>query len=207
MHGEISNQLAMHYRNRMFRWALYLFALFLLWGGITAALIMQGGTDQSAAKADTAIILGAAVRGAEPSPVFAERIRHGITLYKSGRVKYLLFTGGKGDGARWAESEVGRNMALAAGVPATAIFTEARSHTTLENITEAKRVMQREGLVDAIIVSDPLHLYRAGLMAKDNGIIATSSPTPTTRYRSFSTKADFLAREIFFTNVYWLWGG
>lgn len=178
----------------------------MLWAGVTAALIVQGGKDQSALKADVAIILGAAVRGDEPSPVFAERIRHGINLYQSGRVRYLLFTGGKGEGARFAESEVGRNQALAAGVPAAVILAEAHSHTTLQNITEAKAVMQREGLSSAIIVSDPLHLYRAGIMTRDNGIDATTSPTPSTRYRSFSTQADFLAREIFFTNVYWLWG-
>lgn len=193
-------------RHRLFRWALGLLAGVALWAAITAALIVQGGQDQSAPQADTAIILGAAVRGSAPSPVFAERIRHGITLYKSGRVKHLLFTGGYGDGARLAESEVGRDVAVAAGVPAKAIFIERHSHTTLQNIKEAKTVMQREGITSAIIVSDPLHLYRAGMMAKANGIDATTSPTPTSRYRSLSTKADFLAREIFFTHVYWLFG-
>ena len=33
--------------------------------------------------ADAAIILGAAVWGDKPSPVFEERIKHGIWLYKS----------------------------------------------------------------------------------------------------------------------------
>lgn len=169
-------------------------------------LIVRGSDDRSAAKADAAIILGAAVRGDIPSPVFAERIRHGIHLYQAGRVRYLLFTGGKGDGARWAESAVGRNMALAAGVPAEAILTETVSRTTSQNIIEAKTAMHRADLVSAIIVSDPYHLYRAGVMAKANGIDATTSPTPSTRYQSFSTKADFLAREIFFTNVFWLLG-
>lgn len=146
------------------------------------------------------------MRGSKPSPVFAERIRHGITLYKTGRVERLLFTGGYGEGARWAESEVGRDMALAAGVPAHAILIETHSHTTLQNIIESKRVMKDHGLGNAILVSDPLHLYRARTMAKANGIAATSSPTPTTRYRSLPTKTDFLAREVFFTNVYWLFG-
>lgn len=177
-----------------------------MWAGFTAFQIVEGGKDGNVAHADVAIILGAATRGSEPSPVFAERIRHGINLYKSGRVDYILLTGGKGEGACCAESEVARDMALAASVPASAIFTEAHSHTTLQNITEAKAVMQAEGLGDAIIVSDPLHLYRAGVMAKDNGVESSASPTPTTRYRSLSTKIDFLAREILFTNVYWVWG-
>lgn len=50
----------------------------------------------------------------------------------------------------------------------------------------------------AIIVSDPLHMKRAMLMAKDCGIEAYSSPTPTTRYRTLRSKLPFLAREEFF---------
>ena len=50
----------------------------------------------------------------------------------------------------------------------------------------------------AIIVSDPLHMKRAMLMAKDYGIEACSSPTPTTMYKSAKTQIPFLAREVFF---------
>ncbi|MBY2477640.1 hypothetical protein KWV16_12200 [Clostridioides difficile] len=50
----------------------------------------------------------------------------------------------------------------------------------------------------AIIVSDPLHMKRAMLMANDYEIEAYSSPTPTTRYISLKSKLPFLAREEFF---------
>ena len=50
----------------------------------------------------------------------------------------------------------------------------------------------------AIIVSDPLHMKRAMLMADDNGIKAYSSPTPTSRYITVKSKFSFLAREEFF---------
>lgn len=41
-------------------------------------------------------------------------------------------------------------------------------------------------------------MKRAMLMAKDCGIEAYSSPTPTTRYRTLRSKLPFLAREEFF---------
>ena len=41
-------------------------------------------------------------------------------------------------------------------------------------------------------------MKRAMLLAKDAGIGAYSSPTPTSRYRSLKTKAKFLAREVFY---------
>lgn len=40
--------------------------------------------------ADAAIVLGAAVWGKEPSPVFRERILHGIWLYDNGYVDFLI---------------------------------------------------------------------------------------------------------------------
>lgn len=46
------------------------------------------------AKADAAVVLGAAAWGNKPSPVFRERIAHGIDLYRNGTVGKLIFTGG-----------------------------------------------------------------------------------------------------------------
>ena len=58
--------------------------------------------------------------------------------------------------------------------------------------------MDAHQLETAIIVSDPLHMKRAMLLAEDAGITAYSSPTPTTRYISMRTKIPFLARETFY---------
>lgn len=193
-------------RSKVFKTLLLAFTALILWSGVTALIIVNGAGDTAPPKADVAIVLGAAVRGGTPSPVFAERIRHGLTLYKQGRVRALLFTGGYGEGMRHAESEVGRTIALGAGIPARDIFIETRSHTTLQNIVEARAVMRKADLATAIIVTDPLHSYRAVSMACGEGLTATSSPTPTTRYRSWKPKAEFLAREIFYMNVYWVMG-
>jgi uncharacterized SAM-binding protein YcdF (DUF218 family) len=138
--------------------------------------------------------------------VFAERINHAVGLYRGGVVKHLVFTGGKIDAADKSESVVARSHAMAAGVPATAILIEEFSRTTGQNLIEARRVMELHGLTTAVIVSDPLHLKRAASMAEDLGIEAVTSPTPTSRYRSFGAKAGFLAREVFFLHGYWFTG-
>ena len=57
--------------------------------------------------------------------------------------------------------------------------------------------MDENNYETAIIVSDPLHMKRAMLLAEDAGIKAYSSPTPSTRYVSLRTKIPFLARETF----------
>jgi uncharacterized SAM-binding protein YcdF (DUF218 family) len=58
--------------------------------------------------------------------------------------------------------------------------------------------MESEDLSTAILVSDPLHMKRSMMIAKDYKIEAFSSPTPTTRYQTRRSKLPFLARETFF---------
>lgn len=182
-------------------------ALFLLLAGWLLFLSVQIVTRanlSASGKADVAIVLGAAVHGNKPSPVFEERLRHAVQLYRDNRVDALLLTGGTGEGARYAESSAGRAYALKEGVPASAILTERRSHTTRQNLLEARAVMERHGLHSALLVSDPLHLPRAMRMSRDLGIDARPSPTPTSRYRSWSTIVPFFLRELYFTNHYLL---
>ena len=173
-----------------------------VWLVITGVAIWNFGNKDYTEKSDCIIVLGAAVYGSKPSPVFEERIRHAITLFQKGEAGTLIITGGYGDGASHAESEAGANFAVSEGVSRGVIFTETRSRTTRENLVEAKALMDAAGLKTAIIVSDPLHLKRASAMSEDIGIITVTSPTPTSRYRSFQTKFGFLIREIYFYNHY-----
>lgn len=155
-----------------------------------------------ATKSDCIIVLGAAVRGTTASPVFKERIRHGISLYNAGLAPKLLFTGGIGHGQIHSEGSVGRSYAIQRGISATDILVEETSRTTHQNLFEARTVMRQHGIESAIIVSDPLHMKRAMLMANDLGIVAASSPTPTSRYRSLKTRLGFLLRELYFIHHY-----
>lgn len=96
--------------------------------------------------------------------------------------------------------------ATSEGVPNAAILTETKSRTTHQNLVEAKALMDAAGLDSANIVSDPLHLKRASAMARDLGLIAVPSPTPTSRYRMLRVKLECLLREIYFCNYYALTG-
>jgi uncharacterized SAM-binding protein YcdF (DUF218 family) len=188
------------------RWVGYVLVALLLWlGGVTSAIILAG-RQSSPADADAAIILGAAARGNLPSPVFEERIKHGLALYRAKRARVLILTGGYGEGARFAESQVAKNYLLKRGVPANAMLIEVRSGTTRQNLIEARRLMRAKKLQTALIVSDPLHMRRARTIARDLGIAAEPSPTPTSRYRSLRSKAEFAARELYFIHHYWLFG-
>ena len=172
--------------------------LIVLYTIIAAVQIVQYGKADNKTKCDVAIILGAATSGEEVSPVYRERINHGIWLYENGYVDYLILTGGVGEGNEKSDAYVAKQYAIEKGVPEQAMLIEEQSTITEENLEYAKTIMDVHAMGTAIIISDPLHMKRAMLMANDYGITAYSSPTPTSMYRSAKTQLPFLGREVFF---------
>ncbi|WP_192471919.1 YdcF family protein [Mesobacillus jeotgali] len=150
-------------------------------------------------KTDVAVVLGAAAWGDEPSPVLRERVNHSIWLYENGYVDKIIFTGGKGEGAMYAESEVARKYAIKNNVNPEDILIETKSRITEKNLTYAYEIAVQQNFRTFTIVSDPLHMKRAMLMAKNTGMEESySSPTQTSVYKSLDSKVRFFMRELFF---------
>jgi uncharacterized SAM-binding protein YcdF (DUF218 family) len=186
---------------------LAIFVTLLSWSVLVALNIYNYAQRDETAPADVAIVLGAGTRRETPSPVFRERIDHAINLYRNGTVHAIILTGGVGNGRTVADSEIARDYALEEGVPAEAIYIETSSETTLQNLQEARGIMQGQGFESALVVSDPLHLYRALAMAGDLGMNAHPSPTPTSRINSWWANLFFLVREVPLVMQYSLFGG
>lgn len=181
---------------------LWLFIIFCIWLFFIAASIWHYGSKDYAINSDYIIVLGAAAYHKKPSPVLKERIDHAITLYQQGLAPTIIFTGGFGTGAPYAESDVAAKYALRNGVKIVDVLTEDHSRSTVDNLIEAKKLMDSDRLTTAIIVSDPLHLKRASIIAENLNIEAVTSPTPTSRYRSFKAQLKFLLREMYFYQYY-----
>jgi uncharacterized SAM-binding protein YcdF (DUF218 family) len=177
---------------------LLVFFILLLAVGLLASRIYLYSNASSDGPSDAAIVLGAAVWGTNVSPVFKERINHGIDLYRKGRVRKLIFTGGQGNPGEPTESSAARDYALQLGIPAGDILIEEKSHTTYENILYAEQLTNAHGLRKVLIVSDPLHMKRAVAMARDLGLVADPSPTPSTRYQGLRSQAGLLAHETYY---------
>ncbi|MCL2654242.1 MAG: YdcF family protein [Coriobacteriia bacterium] len=177
---------------------LVLSVLVLAYIGYSAVSICLYANKSRLVHADAVIVLGAAVYDDQPSPVFQERINHGIWLYQQGYADKLIFTGGKSAEDKLSEAAVAKAVALSQGVPATDISIEEQSHITEENLQGAQRLMSEQHLSSALLVSDPLHMKRAMRIGEDLGLKLYPSPTPTTRYRSWKQKFPFLCREVFF---------
>ena len=166
--------------------------------GLVAASIYTYGKNSIDVNGDAAIVLGAAVWGNEVSPVFRERINHAIDLYRTGKVRKIIFTGGQGNRDELTEAAEARQFAIKNGIPEKDILIEESSHTTYENVVNAKRLADAHGLKRVLIVSDPMHMKRAVSMAKDIGLEAYPSPTPTTRYQGWRSQLESLAHETYY---------
>ena len=164
----------------------------------SAISIWTFGNKNELVKTDAAVVLGAAVWDDEPSPVLRERINHAIWLYENDYVEKIIFTGSKGKDDAYAESEVAREYAIQNNVNAEDILIETKSKITEENLKYAYELAQEQNLHTFTIVSDPLHMKRAMLMANDTGMEAYSSPTQSSVYKTLKSKVPFFFRELFF---------
>lgn len=189
---------AMRNNKKRFPLIRILLAFLVLCYGFTAMDIWLYGRKDETREADVIIVLGAAAYESGVTPVFAERINHAAELYNEGYAGYIILTGGVAEGNSVSDAWIAEQYALSIGLPEDILILEESSTITYENMEYSKEIMEEHGFEDALIVSDPLHMKRSIIMAKDNGIKAYSSPTPSTRYISLETKIPFLFRE---TNV------
>lgn len=149
-------------------------------------------------KCDVAIILGAQTDENGVSEVYKQRLNHGVYLYQNHYVTKIIVTGGRGESNDFSDAYMARKYLESLGVPEDVIIEEDTSTITQENIENAKEIMEEYGYQSALIVSDPLHMKRSMLLAKDAGIDSFSSPTQSSAYKSMKTKIPFVARETFF---------
>ncbi|MFC5448241.1 YdcF family protein [Paenibacillus aestuarii] len=123
--------------------------------------------------ADVGIVLGASLRNDIPSPGLQERLDLALQLYKQGKFKTLIVSGGLDhNGSKLTEAEGMRNYLMQNGVPQQQILLEPRATSTYENLLFSKQIMDKRGLVSSIIVTHQFHSSRSLDIAKTVGLQA-----------------------------------
>jgi len=140
-----------------------------------------------------AIVLGAGVRAdGTPSAVLEDRLRTGLELYQSGRVRKLLLSGDHGR-ITYDEANAMRRYALAAGLPRQDVFLDHAGFRTYDTMYRARDVFL---VRDAIIVTQRFHLARAVYTARGLGLQAWGCAADRRRYATArrNTVREWLAR-------------
>ena len=124
--------------------------------------------------------MGAAQYDGRPSPVFAARLDHAVSLYLAGVAPHLVVTGGKADGDRTTEAATRPGLRDRPGRAGVGDPRRGRTAGRRANRSAAVSTLLRDhGLADAVFVSDRPHMLRVLRMARDDGITAWGSPTTT----------------------------
>lgn len=171
-----------------------LVGVIVLWVA-SVLLVLYAGSRPSGRNADAILVLGAAQYNGRPSPVLKARLDHGIKLYKDGRAKRMVFTGGVGAGDTLSEAEVARRYAIKNGVPASDIMVERRGVTSAQSVAAAASLMRAKGLRTALVVSDSYHMMRLELLARRAGIRPYRAPAASPIDRARRQRVRYVLRE------------
>jgi vancomycin permeability regulator SanA len=136
------------------------------------------GTTDYRRSADAAVVFGARVyANGNPSPLLADRIATSVDLYRAGLVDTIVMSGGDGaDG--FNEAAVMRDVAVAAGVPTTAILVDPSGTTTEATVDHAVALLRGSsaGPLRLIAVSQAYHLPRIQLAFSALGVDVLTVP-------------------------------
>lgn len=136
-------------------------------------------------EADVAIVLGGAL-GARVHPrvtvdltASSDRVLQAARLYRAGKVKRVLVTGGN---TPWLpgeepESELIRDLLIEWGVPADAISTAGASRNTYENALEIRAMREQKPFGSALLVTSAAHMPRSMAIFKRVGIQVSAATT------------------------------
>ena len=158
---------------RVFSILLYvLCALFIVFV-IVEAKIVSYSLKAPEKDADYLIVLGSQIKESGPSMDFKARLDSAFDYLLENKDTIVITTGGKGENEPIAEAVGGADYLIEKGIEKERIRIEDRSSTTLENLLNAKTIIEKEDSISrakVVIVSADYHLYRASYIADKIGM-------------------------------------
>lgn len=126
---------------------------------------------------DCIIVLGAGIRGSNPSPMLEDRLLTSIDLYTSNISNKIIASGDHGQ-VNYDEVNVMKNYLIDKDIPSEDIFMDHAGFSTYDSIYRAKEIFNAKKIV---IVTQKYHLYRALYIAKEldieaYGVVANKRP-------------------------------
>ena len=144
---------------------------------VTFAQVWLASRHDGARAADAAVVLGAAEYNGRPSPVLQGRLDHAFDLYDDGLVHVIVVTGGRQEGDRFTEGQVGYLYLRDQGVPDEDLLVEDQGTNTWESLAAAARILRQRDLTRAVLVTDGYHALRVDAIADELGLDASVSPS------------------------------
>lgn len=138
---------------------------------------------------DYIVVLGAGLsEGRKVTPLLARRVETGIKAWHKNPDSTLIMSGGQGADELVPEAQAMSEYAIEQGIPKAALIEENRSVNTLQNIQFSFDIINAKGGTNpnvnphVLIVSDDYHVFRALLLARNNGFACDGRGSRTRLY-------------------------
>jgi uncharacterized SAM-binding protein YcdF (DUF218 family) len=168
----------------------------LVWSSLVLFYVATDNVTDYAVPSDVIIVLGCPsyernVLSTTFSACVQARAHHAARLYHRGLAAHIIPTGGF-TGPAPSEAGAMAQVLMSDGVPPEAITLEEQARSTVQNIQFSRGIMQQNGWKTAILVTEPHHIKRAAVIARDGGLDITISPvtdslgwnTPNARHQN-----------------------
>ncbi|WP_409305910.1 YdcF family protein [Peribacillus sp. SCS-155] len=149
-----------------------------LYIGVLHVKIYQHAHVQTPESAEYLIILGARVRGAEPSLALQYRINASAAYLKHNKRTIAIASGGKGTGEDISEAAAIKAELVKQGIAESRIILEDNSTDTYQNIRFSKELLS-DPSAKGIIATNDFHMYRALHIAKNENLDVSGLPAKT----------------------------
>jgi SanA protein len=147
-----------------------------------------------------AIVFGAGLwRDGSPTPVLIDRVTAAADLYKAGKVEKLLMSGDNRF-VNYNEPEAMRKLAIALGVPDSAIVLDYAGRRTYDTCYRARDIF----MVDqAILVTQAFHMPRALYLCNRLGVDSVGVTSDLRVYRKSSVISWYLRETLATAGALW----
>ncbi len=180
------------------------FSIFLVFGNHCLLNLYAKNWQPAPAVIDSSLLFscgivpgGFASPDAEANGYFnasADRFIQVVKLFKIGRIKHILISGGNGKTeeksfreAAWVKGEL-----KSVGIPDSVIFVEDRSNNTVDNAFNAKKILDSLNLAPPyLLITSAYHMPRASLIFKKAGLDIVQFPC-----NYFEGKGSFTAWDL-----------
>ena len=156
------------------------FAAGLLFFIYIESLVIKGMTAVPPEGLEYVIVLGAGLKGDQPTNTLRARIIKGAEYMKANPDTYLIASGGQGADEPISEAEcIRRQLTEVYGIDNSRILIEDRSTSTIENLKYSLEIIGDTD-VSTGIITNSFHEYRAMCIAQDAGYKNVSKVPATT---------------------------
>ncbi len=156
------------------------FGIFLVCG----FLMIRASSEGEKVEADAVIVLGAAVHGDKVTWVLENRLNKAMEYLDAHPNAICIVSGGQGEGESVTEGSAMKKYMVERGTDESRVFTEEKARNTLENFENSKVII--DGLLGnnarIAFVTTNFHVYRAGQVAREQGVNAVGIPAEDVWY-------------------------